>query len=332
MKQPFTRAATFSFLSLVLSVIIGISAVPARAFTIIAAFDPSITSDPQYRSSVSINEAIQTYEASISDPITVSIRFTEMTNGLGRSQWGYDIVAYSDYLAALKSHATSSYDQAALAHLPDGTNNPVNGSGLVNVQLANARALGLTGDGAPGDVDGTVLLNTAQMNLDRSNIDPGKWDLMAVASHEIDEVLGFGSALNGLPNGAAAPTGDIWPEDLFRYDQNGNRSLDTALATQAYFSLDGTTRLARFNQVGGDDFSDWYGWQSGVIPQVQDEASLAGATPNLGVEKIALDVIGYTLAPGALAPLIGNLIKTNGAFSFSWATGPGLVYRAQYTD
>ncbi len=304
---------------------------PLRAFTIIPAFDSTITSDPQAATiENTINLAIQTYETNFSDPITVTILFEEMNGGLGASGWTFESVAYPDYLAALKSHATSSYDQAALTRLPNGLVNPVNGSGFVNVQLANARVLGLAGDGIPGDPDGTVRLNTARMNLDRVNTDPGKWDLMAVASHEIDEVLGFASALNGLTNGAPAPTGNLWPEDLFRYDQNGNRSLDTDITTQAYFSLDGATRLARFNQTGGGDFSDWFGWQAGVIPQVQDDDTLSGAMPNLGVELIALDILGYSLGPGALAPVIGNLIKADGQLSFSWVAGPGLTYQTQY--
>lgn len=56
----------------------------------------------------------------------------------------------------------------------------------------------------------------------------------------------MGSALNGLAQNAAAPTGAVWGEDLFRYDQFGNRSLNTTLASPAYFSLDGTTDLALF--------------------------------------------------------------------------------------
>src|SRR6185369_2143859 len=122
--------------------------------------------------------------------------------------------------------------------------------------------------------------------------DPSKYSLFAVASHEIDEVLGFASALNGLNNGDLTPTGAIAPEDLFRYDQNGARSLTTALNAVAYFSLDGVTHIARFSQQQGGDFSDWY--SPGQPPQVQDAFSTAGAAPVLGVELRALDVIGYT--------------------------------------
>jgi hypothetical protein len=143
------------------------------------------------------------------------------------------------------------------------------------------------------------------MNLNRSSINPAKYDLMAVVSHEIDEALGFGSALNGLANGAAAPNGAVWGLDLFRYDQNGNRSLNTSLGSQAYFSLDGTTDLARFNQTAGGDFSDFYS-PGGQTPQVQDAFGTPGSTPNLLIEKQMLDALGYNLIvavpePGTLA-------------------------------
>ena len=120
--------------------------------------------------------------------------------------------------------------------------------------------------------------------------------------HEIDEVLGIASALTGSANGAAAPTGAIWPEDLPRYDQTGApHSFDTGLTTQAYFSLDGKIDLAQFNQHAGGDFNDWYSYPSGGHPpQVQDAYATRGETPNLGVEIAALDAIGYTPYPPAL--------------------------------
>ncbi len=97
-------------------------------------------------------------------------------------------------------------------------------------------------------MDSTITLNTSICNLNRLSIDSNKYDLLAVCAHEIDEALAFGSALNNLNNGDPAPA-TIETDDLFRYDQNGNRSYDTNLSTQAYFSIDGgATKLARFNQ------------------------------------------------------------------------------------
>ena len=258
-------------------------------------FDASITSDPNAATIMNtINAAIAVYQAQFSDSVTVSIKFREMTSGLGQSSTYVANISYTNYLAALSTQAAGANDASALATLPGGAYNPVNGNTLMWAKLANLRALGFGADPPVGQPDSTISLNASICNLDRSSIDPMKYDLMAVVSHEIDEALGLGSALNGLKNGASAPTGPVFGEDLFRYDQLYNRSFNTTLTSQAFFSIDGATQLARFNQDAGGDFGDWFsdGTQS---PQVQDAFGTKGATPDLGVELTALDVIGYTL-------------------------------------
>jgi hypothetical protein len=218
-----------------------------------------------------------------------------MNSGLGSSLTYGATLPYLDYLSALAGDATTANDATALANLPVQANNPVNGSSQIIASTANLRALGFNAQPPTGQPDGTVSLNTSIMNLSRTSIDPSKYDLMAVASHEIDEVLGIGSALNGLTNGAPTPTGAVFPMDLFRYDQSGNRSFTSGLNAQAYFSLNGATLLVRYNQTGGADFGDWY--STGQPARVQNAFGTPGATPNLGVELTALDVIGYDLVP-----------------------------------
>jgi Divergent InlB B-repeat domain len=343
-----------------------------NGLTIIPIFDSSITSDPQAATiEATINSAIAVYKNDFSDPVTVSIEFQEVTTGLGASFKLSIPVSYSDYITALVSHATTTDDATALAHLPTGTSNPVNGNQNVDLNYALARALGFsaeipsveaqtlaglkisivnpsasetvsskdailatlshylnqsptnsTGSGPhplTGQPDGTILLNTAIMNLSATQTDPTKYSLFSVVSHEIDEVLGFGSALNGLNNGDASPTGPVMPEDLFRYDQTGARSFTTDVNAASYFSIDGTTDIARFNQYQGGDFGDWYSYYGGQIPQVQDAYSTAGAAPVLGVELQCLDVIGFTrisspVTINASAGSGGN-ISPNGSFS-----------------
>src|SRR5205807_2034567 len=138
------------------------------------------------------------FENTFTDPITVTIAFQEMATGLGASSTYYSTISYSTYRNALKNDETSSSDVTAVNGLALGAANPVDGSHSVNVTDANLRALGLSGNPPPGDPDGTVSLNTSIMNLSRSSINSSKYDLLAVTEHEIDEVLGFGSALNGL--------------------------------------------------------------------------------------------------------------------------------------
>src|SRR5262245_54090129 len=65
-------------------------------------FDSSITNDPNAATIINtINDAIRLYEARFSDPIEVTIKFQEMTTGLGHSQWWFATVPYSQYRSAL---------------------------------------------------------------------------------------------------------------------------------------------------------------------------------------------------------------------------------------
>jgi hypothetical protein len=262
----------------------------ARGLVILPSWDSSITNDPDAATiENTINTAIQFYEARFADPITVTITFKEMTNGLSHSEFFYWSISYPQFIAALQSDATTTNDIIALAHLPT-TIDPVTGFSTIRVKTANLRAVGITGmnSGLAGGVDGIIGLHTSSMNLSRSTIKPNKYDLMVCAEHEIDEVLGLGSALD--PEGTHS-----LPEDLFRYDSSGNRNFTTN-GDDAYFSIDGTNLLARFNQTQGLDYGDW--WVAGTHPaQVQDADIRAGAIFDLGVELTALDVIGYDLLP-----------------------------------
>lgn len=266
---------------------------PARALVIVPTFDSSITSDPNAATiQNTINTAIQFYQARFSDPITVTILFQEITTpGLyGHSSWWYYNVNYSTYRARLLSHVTTTNDAIALAHLPSTSANPATGTTLVRVKTSNLRAIGITGlnSGLAGGYDGIIGLHTSQLNFTRTSIDPNKGDLLAMVEHEIDEVLGLGSALD-------AGAGDPLPEDLFRYTAAGVRTFTTS-GDDAYFSLDGTNSIARFNQNSGEDFGDW--WTAGPhTPQVQDAFTSNGSTPNPKNELIALDAIGYNLLP-----------------------------------
>ena len=275
--------------------ILGI-AEPGRANLIITpTFDATITSDLNSATIMAtINSAISAYQTNFSDGITVNITFKEDSSiSLGQSSTHFNTITYAQLRAALVTDSKTTTDTTVLANLPGTTNNPVNGSTLVNLMTANLRAIGRSeGNLSVGTPDSTISLNTGLMNLSRPDADPNKYDLFAVVSHEIDEALGMYSSLNGLANGAAAPTGAIFVEDLFRYDSSGARSFTTNLAAQAFFSIDGTNRPVQYNQIAGADFQDWA--SSGTV-RIQDAFGTAGATPVLGVELTALDAIGYDL-------------------------------------
>ncbi|APW59101.1 NF038122 family metalloprotease [Paludisphaera borealis] len=274
------------------------------ALVINATFDSSITNDPNAAAiEGTINRTIAAYENLITDNVTVDITFQE-GGGLGGSSGGLlYFIKYADYRSALVSHATTANDNTAIASLPVQTNDPINNNSQIAVRSPLARALGFNAPNAGGAAgDGTITLNTAICNLDRTSVqDASKYDLQAVTAHEIDEILGFGSSLDAANNGTPVPTGMVRPDDLFRYDQNGARSYSSTATDQAYFSIDGgTTDLARFNQTHtaayAGDYGDWYSFFGGQTPQVQDAFNTPGATANLDAAELTrLDVLGYSL-------------------------------------
>lgn len=263
--------------------------------TIVPTFDNSILSDPQAATiEATILSSIATYRSIFSDPITVRITYTEMSSGLGENSFSYGTISYASYLAALQAHATSGDDTTALAGLSGGSGNPVNGNNSVNIKYPLARALGFSFGGSGADA--TIFLNTSIMNLSGAGIDPAKYSLYSTVCHETDEALGLGSALDLVKSGDETLAQPVFEEDLFRYDDAGNRSYTTSASAASYFSLDGTDLLARFNQEADGDFGDWYSDDPNATPLVQDAFLSPGVFPSLGVELRALDVIGFTRA------------------------------------
>ena len=270
----------------------------ANGLVITPTFDSSITSDSNATNIMAtIDSAIHFYETTFTDPVNVTITFSEMTGGLGQSNKYLYKVSYQTFINALTTDATSANDATALAHLPHGSMNPVNNSTFINLDTANLRALPFPGSfpsGFADGADGHVGLNTHKTDIGSPDT-TGQYSLFAVTEHEINEVLGLGSDLNG---GTNSFFNDPAPEDLFRYDSGGVHTFTTG-GDNAYFSIDGTNDLARFNQDSRGDYGDW--WSAGNhTPQVQDAFATPGAHPTLSIgspEVTALDVMGYDLAP-----------------------------------
>ena len=288
---------------------------PAVAgLVIVPTFEATITTDANAATiEATINSAIREYETRFTDPITVRITFGE-GGGLGQSDFDVYSVLYSDYRAALAIDARSAADATALAHLPIQATSPVDGNELIYLTPANARAVGI--NIAPAS-DGTIMLKTSITNLDRTSIDPSKYDLKAVAEHEIDEILGLGSGLNiNAPDVRLSR-----PQDLFRYSAPGVRSYSVSSGATSYLSIDGgTTDLAGFNQGGGgSDYGDF----DGAVVRVQNAYGTPGATPDLGVELTNLDVIGYDLATTATPEpsTVGLALMAVSAGAGAWIRG-----------
>jgi len=294
------RSLLASRFAVLLAILIFAICMPARANLVIqATYDSSITSDPNAATiEATIQNAINLYQNTFTDNITVKIKFQEMTSGLGASSTWLTQLTYTNYLADLTADATTANDTIALAHLPAGPNNPVGGGTAIWASVANARAVGVAIGQGPDGFDGTIGLNTSITNLSRPDSDPNKYDLQSVTMHEIDEVLGLGSGVGSQFT--------IRPEDLYRYTAAGVRTYTTA-GDDAYFSIDGTTDLARFNQNSGGDYGDW--WSTGPhTAQVQDAFGTPGAETNPNVELTALDVVGYDQAAETRVPEPSSLM------------------------
>jgi hypothetical protein len=272
---------------------------PARAdfmLHIVPTFDSTINNDPNAAAiKASILSAVSYYNSTFTTAFNagdINITFQE-GGGLGGSSKPVNAFSYASFLSQLTAASSGdATDTTALAHLPPGPNLPaaLGGGSTVELGSANARALGFT---FPVSSDGTITLNTS-LTTPGSPGSTNQFSLFAVAQHEIDEILGFGSAL--------ATGFSPFPQDLYRYDSSGNRNFTTS-GDNAFFSLNGMTDLVQFNNRQGNsgDFADWH--SSGTV-RVQDWAATAGQFPTLAtdagqVEIVGLDAIGYNLASPA---------------------------------
>jgi hypothetical protein len=284
---------------LVVLLLFAFSCLSVRANLVITpTFDASIIGNANAATiENSINAAIAQLQGAINNSITVLITFQDTNSGLGASNTSFSNLAYSTYRSDLATNQTlSANDTTALASLPPGPNNPVNGDTDVTLTLPLLRAIGEAALGSNGGTaDSTISLNLSQMNLSRGGAqDPNKYDLEQVALHEINEVLGAGGAGSILPT----TTGPVGSLDLFRYSAAGTRSFSSSGRVTSYFSINGgVTSLSRFNQDGTGDYADWDGTANG-FSQVQDAFANPGLQLNEGTNELtSLDVIGYNIVP-----------------------------------
>ncbi len=285
------------------------------ALTITPTFDSSITGDPNHAAiENTIQNAIDVYQQDFSNNINVPIDFTEMSSGLGESYYSLTSVSYSDFRTALAAEPGSAVRAAAISSLPAQSTEPVPGTTGTQLLLTAANVNALVASGklsssyaTSAASDGTISLNTSQTFTGPGSIgSQGNYSLETVVMHEIDEVLGLGSALpdyGAASGGLSAPR----PEDLYRYASNGTRSFSTSASGSVYFSLNGTTDLAQFNNSNnGGDYGDWASnpLPPGASPQVQDAFITGGQNITLGTNEFAaLQAIGYVQVPDA-APIL----------------------------
>jgi PEP-CTERM motif len=263
--------------------------------TVSAYYDATIGGNAQMVST--INNTLALYGNLFSTNINVSIYF-QNGGGLGASQATFYSGSYGTICSALAASKTSADDTTAVAATGScGGSNPVTGTSSIAFSSANGRALGLgtagtLSAGGHTGLDSIITLNASIMNITRPDSNPSFYDMQSVVEHEVDEVLGTASGVNGAISGLATTA------DLFRYSGSGLRSF-VAPGT-AYLSVDGgATNLATYNNVTNCNISagDCGDFDLSAL-RVQNWASTPGATPDVTLgspEARLLDVVGYTL-------------------------------------
>ena len=306
-------------LAILLPALVGLCATQAHTLDIVPTFDSSITSDPNASLiEGSINNVLSLYDSTFTNPVDITIDFKEDNKiSLGQSGFFTANLSYGDYRSSLL--AASNNDGIILPNLPPVVNPvPGNTNDQVEAESAQLRALGYSGApgglGAPQDnINGTLYdddieLNTTKMNLSRTGPqDSTKYDIYGVVEHEVDEVLGLSSALDGqlnptppdnpVPPGKLSNGAFVDSLDFYRYSAPGVHSFTNDPNAAAYFSVDGgATPLVYFNQQTGGDFHDWAssGESFDKGDQVQNAFGDPGVDINLGPNEItALKAIGY---------------------------------------
>jgi hypothetical protein len=178
------------------------------------------------------------------------------SNISGKNSFSPISVTYSQFVNALKAHATTPEAKAAaaaLAALPD----PSHGASW-EIAVGEALILGLTNP--DGVTDDTIILNSQYWTS--STLANNPMDAEGLIEHELSE--GIMGRIGSL---GIADTGYWAPMDLFRFTASGQRDFTGGKDGQlTYFSADGTninTRLQYHNSVNsqgrfdGGDFADW---------------------------------------------------------------------------
>ena len=279
------------FLFIVSGTVLGLVEPSAHAMIFNVTFDHSTANAPT-GFFTAFNDAIQFYETTFDDPITINLNVgwgevagqTIIPGFLGESsaiQPGF--FHFGTIKTDLINDAKSASDLISIANLPatDPTNNAT-----FKLSRANSRALGIMpGNGA--GLDGSVGFDTTAPYTFDSNhrAVAGRYDFIGLAEHEISEVMGRFGLISG----------NYSPLDFFRYSSKG--VLDLTPANGAYFSINGgNTVINTFNGTGGGDLSDW----AGATYDSYNASLTAGVELAVSPGDItAMDVIGYDpLIPG----------------------------------
>lgn len=248
-------------------------------------YDASVSGTAQ----AAINHVLGVFAASLSDNVTVNVRFQfSGIGGLGQSSTSLvGTYTYAQITGALQSDAQSGDDSSAVSSLP--STDPISGTHNYYIAKAQAKALGLWG--TDSSLDGTITFANGQpFDYDRSNgISAGAYDFEGVVAHELSEVMGRG--LNAIgSNVQSGPANAYYILDLFKFTGAGTHSFNGT--TSGYFSVNnGVTPLFAFNTNPNGDFGDW---ANSVGPDAGRAFSDASVINDFSATDFrVMDVIGW---------------------------------------
>ena len=340
--------------------------IPTNALT----FNFIPTSTTSQQAIDGFTQAGNLWSSSFTDNVTINIGIDFRNigaNKLGLTSTYTQQYAYTDIYNALSSDRKSVDDISAVNSLansptfnmlinrtsdnPNGVgsamtyldNNGNANNNSIEVTTANAKALGLLNGNYPG-LDASISFNNqSAWDFNRSNgIDPGSYDFIGAAAHEIGHVLGFYSGVDVLDNNPSTPESslnNVTTLDLFRYsiDSKNAKTTDlknvidfTADRRDKYFSLDGgITKIASLaTGVNFGDGAQAGHWQDGgglgIMDPVAANGELLAITSN---DLLAFDSIGWdtalTAAPATAVPEPSNVL---GTFIFA-IFGVGTIFK-----
>ncbi len=225
------------------------------------------------------------FQSHFSDSITLNMSFnlaSLSSTFAGENTYnGATGISYANLVAALRTHATTADDFAAVRSLP--AQDPTGGVGF-SLSVGAAINLGLVGS-ATASNDYIVLNQNLAWSYGA--------DAVGVLEHEISE------GAMGRIGGLDVQNGSWGLMDLFRYAAPNQRDYTGGKdGRPAYFSVDGTSLLTQFHNslntsgvFDGQDFADWNA-------TVQGDAfgpSGPGAPGTVSTTDLrVLDILGWT--------------------------------------